>query len=74
MIFKLITSYLKENYMLKKIYSPLLLLAFFCAAFSVLHGAVPEFQVTFLPGPDEPVRRESMKPETFGSLFALRLS
>ena len=44
------------------------------AVFSALHGAIPEFQVTFLPGPDEPVRREAMKPETFGKLFALRLS
>ena len=45
-----------------------------CAAFSALHGAVPEFQVTFLPGPNEPNRREVLKPETFGKLFALRLS
>ena len=60
--------------MFKKISFHCLLLAFFCAAFSALHGAVPEFQVTFLPGPDEPVRREVLKPETFGKLFALRLS
>ena len=42
--------------------------------FPALQAAVPEFQVTFLPGPDEPRRRPTMTPEAFGTLFARRLS
>ena len=42
--------------------------------FPPLQAAVPEFQVTFLPGPDEPRRRPTMTPEAFGTLFARRLS
>ncbi len=40
----------------------------------LLHGAVPEFQVTFLSGPEEPHRRASQTPEVYAALFAKRLS
>lgn len=48
--------------------------ALLLAAGFALQGAVPEFQVSFLPGPEEPRRRANMAPETYGALFAKRLS
>ena len=50
----------------------LLALVTFCSV--AVQGAVPEFQVSFLPGPDEPRRRAGWSPEDLGALFAKRLS
>ncbi len=45
-----------------------------CVSAFSLQGAIPEFQVTFLPGPNEPKRRTIWAPETLGATFAKRLS
>ena len=51
-----------------------MLLGLLMFAAVALQGGVPEFQVSFLPGPEEPTRRAVQSPEAYGTLFAKRLS